>query len=163
MLVMRLFALSEQEPFVNVMIDKVPRQQLVVDIVASHEKIRIGQRRIFARFDFAMNPGQLVPNCPGALTTRGFEAFEDAAHAAIASRDHRLEVRFAWRLGVELDLSQPSEALSQHRHFALVNVDAQHIVAHIGEACAAHKANIACPDNGNLHLLEEFRELPDRH
>src|SRR5277367_878474 len=68
MLVVRLFALGEQEPFVNVMIDKVPRQQLVVDIVPSDEKIGIRQRRIFARLDFAMNPDQLVPDGPGAFT-----------------------------------------------------------------------------------------------
>src|SRR5580700_7052035 len=118
MLVMRLFALSEQEPFVNVMIDKVPRQQLVVDIVASHEKIRIGQRRIFARLDFAMYLDQLMPDSPGALAARGFQAFEDAADTAIAARDHRLEIRFARRFGVELNLSQSREALSQHRDFA---------------------------------------------
>ena len=41
MLVMRLLALGEQEPFENVMIDKVPRQQLIVSVMPGDEKIGI--------------------------------------------------------------------------------------------------------------------------
>ena len=57
MLMMRLLSFGKQKPFVNVMIDKVPRQQFVVDVVARDEEIGIRQRRILARLNFAMNLG----------------------------------------------------------------------------------------------------------
>src|SRR5271156_2045234 len=119
MLVMRLLSLREQEPFVNMMIDKIPRQQLVVAVMASDEKIGIGQRRVFARLHLAMNLRQLVPDRPGAVAARGREPFEDTADAPIAARDHRLEVRFARRFRVELDLSQLRQATPQYRDLVL--------------------------------------------
>src|SRR5579863_3111689 len=115
MLMMRLLSLGQQKPFVNVMIDKVPRQQLVVDIVTGDEKIGIGQRRILTRLDFAMNLGQLVPDWARSLAARGFEPFEDCADASIAARDHRLKVRLARRFRIELDLPEPRKTLAQHR------------------------------------------------
>ena len=42
MLMMRLLAFGEQKPLENMMIDKVPRQQLVVNVVTRDEEIRIG-------------------------------------------------------------------------------------------------------------------------
>src|SRR5271154_7305369 len=119
MLVMRLLSLREQEPFVNMMIDKIPRQQLVVGVVASDEEIGVGQRRILARIHLAMNLRQLVPDGSGAVAARGLEPFEDTADAPIAARDHRLEVRLARRFGVELDLSQPREATPKQRDLVL--------------------------------------------
>jgi len=44
MLVMGLLAFGQQEPFVNVMIDEVPRQQLVIDVMARDKEIGIRQR-----------------------------------------------------------------------------------------------------------------------
>src|SRR5258708_2069714 len=119
MLMMRLLSFGEQKPFVNVVIDKVPRQQLVVDVVTGDEEIGVGQRRNFARLDLAMNLRQLVPDRSCAFASRSFEPFEDSADAAIASRDHRLKIRLARRFRVELDLSQAREALAQNRDLAL--------------------------------------------
>src|SRR5712692_7327031 len=100
MLVMRLLALGEQEPFENVMIDKVPRQQLVVSIMPSDEKIRIGQSGI-SSLDLAMDLHQLMPDGTTALESRGFEAFENSGDAPIAAGDHGLEVRLARRFSIE--------------------------------------------------------------
>src|SRR5579864_9014095 len=76
MLVMRLLALGEQKPFENVMIDKIPRQQLVVSVMPGDEKIGIGQIGISC-FHLAMNLHQLVPDWTGAIESGGFESFED--------------------------------------------------------------------------------------
>src|SRR5580704_1678979 len=119
MLMMRLLSFGEQKPFVDVVIDKIPRQQLVVNIMARDEEIGIGQRRVLARLDLAMNLRQLVPDRPRAFASRSLEPFEDSADAAIASRDHRLEIRLARRFCVELDLSEAREALTQHRDLLL--------------------------------------------
>src|SRR5208283_4913019 len=102
MLMMRLFSFREQKPFVNVMIDKVPRQQLVVGVRTGDEEIGVGQRCSFtaARLDFAMNLRQLVPDGSGTFASRGFQPFENSADAAIAARDHGLEIRLARRLGI---------------------------------------------------------------
>src|SRR5713101_88968 len=72
MLVMRLLALGEQEPFENVMIDKVPRQQLVVSVMPRDEKFGIGQIGV-SRFDLAMDSHQLVPDRTGAVESRSLE------------------------------------------------------------------------------------------
>src|ERR1700723_2230701 len=72
MLMMRLLSFGEQKPFVNVMIDKVPRQHFVVDVVTGDEKIGIGQRGILARLDLAMNLRQLVPDRSRSFTAGGF-------------------------------------------------------------------------------------------
>jgi hypothetical protein len=103
MLVMRLLALGEQEPFENMMIDKIPRQQLVVSVMPGDEKIGIGQIGV-SGFHLAMNLHQLVPDWTGAIESGGLETFENSGNTAIAARDHRLEVRFARRFGIELDL-----------------------------------------------------------
>src|SRR6266849_9866284 len=66
MLVMRLLALGEQEPFENVMIDKVPRQQLVVSVMPRDEKFGIGQICVSA-FGIVMNLDQLMPDGTAAL------------------------------------------------------------------------------------------------
>src|SRR5216683_7729139 len=94
MLVMRLFALGEQEPFENVMIDKVPRQQLVVSVMPRDEKIRIGQIGV-SRFDLAMDSHQLVPDRTGAVESRSLEPFEDSRDASISAGNHSLEVSLA--------------------------------------------------------------------
>lgn len=44
MLMMRLFSFREQKPFVNVMIDEVPWQQLVVGVRTGNEEVGVGQR-----------------------------------------------------------------------------------------------------------------------
>src|SRR6267142_5618120 len=108
MLVMRLFALGEQEPFENVMIDKVPRQQLIVSVMPGDEKIGIRQIGI-SSFDFAMNLRQLMPDGTAAVESGGFEPFEDSGDAPIAAGDHRLEIRLARRFSIELDLPEPGE------------------------------------------------------
>src|SRR5271166_3719811 len=95
MLMMRLLPFGDQKPFVYVMIDKVPRQQLVVDVMTGDEKIGVRQRRRFSGLDFAMNLRQLVPDGSRSFTARRFQPFQDAANSAIAARDHRLEIRFA--------------------------------------------------------------------
>src|SRR5579863_3916663 len=119
MLMMRLLAFGEQKPFENVMVDKVPRQQFVVDVMTCDEKVGIGQRRILSRLNFAMNLRELVPDRPRSFASRGFESFEDSADAAIAARNHRLEVRLTRRFRVELDLPQSRKPLTQHCDFAL--------------------------------------------
>src|SRR5882672_100658 len=102
MLVMRLFALGEQEPFENVMIDKIPRQQLVVSVMPGDKKIGIRQICVSA-FRLAMNLDQLMPDGTAAIESRGFEPFEDSGDTAIAAGDHRLEIRLARRFSIELD------------------------------------------------------------
>src|SRR5215469_18898560 len=100
MLMVRLFALGEQEPLVNVMIDKVPRQQFVVDILSCDVEVGIGQRS-FAPLDFAVNLRQLMPDRACAVALRSLEPFKDAGDAPIAARHERLEIRVPRRLGVE--------------------------------------------------------------
>src|SRR6266481_1965506 len=105
MLVMRLFTLCEQEPFENVMIDKVPRQQLVVRVMSGDEKIGIRQICVSA-FRLVMNLDQLMPDGTAAIESGGFEPFEDSGDAAIAAGDHRLEIRLARRFRIQLDLPE---------------------------------------------------------
>src|SRR5258708_7696299 len=114
MLMMRLLSFGEQKPFVNVVIDKIPRQHFVVDVVTRDEEIGIGQGGFLPRLDFAMNLRQLVPDWPRAFAAGGLQPFEDSTDAPIASRDHRLEIRLAWRFCVELDLPEARETLAQH-------------------------------------------------
>ena len=42
-------------------------------------------------------------------------------------------------------------ATLQHRHFALIHIHTQHIVAHFGEAGPSHQPDIAGAKNGNFH------------
>src|SRR5712671_4928180 len=68
MFVMGLLALGEQEPFVDVMIDKVPRQHLVVGILPGDVKIGIGEiGGALARF--ALDGAQLMPDGAGIVAS----------------------------------------------------------------------------------------------
>src|SRR5258708_13771554 len=99
MVVMGLFGFGEEETFENVMIDKVPRQQLIVSVVPGDEKIGIRQIGI-SSFDFAMNLRQLMPDGATAVESGGLEPFENSAAPAIAAGDHRLEIRLPRRLSI---------------------------------------------------------------
>src|SRR5271156_3886326 len=79
MLVMRLLSLREQEPFVNMVIDKIPRQQLVVGIVPSEKKVGAGQRQFRPRIPLAINFRHLGQDTPAAVPPRAREPFEDTA------------------------------------------------------------------------------------
>src|SRR5271167_1038191 len=103
MLVVSFFSFRKKEPFVDMMVNEIPRQNFVVGVVSRHKQIGIGKS---ARTAFARDAPQLMPNLAGALAIRGVEAFEDRADTPIAARDERLEVRLARRFGIELDRPQ---------------------------------------------------------
>src|ERR1700730_13349970 len=120
MFVMRLLALREQEPFVNVMIDKVPRQHFVVRVLPRHVKAGIREAgSALARFAF--DRAQLVPDRARVVASALAEPFENRPDPPIPARDQGLEIRLARRLRVELDTgaSEASEGGAQQRNLAL--------------------------------------------
>src|SRR6266851_8279530 len=83
MLKMRFFSFRQQKPLVNMMIDKIPRQQLVGIVTARDVEIRIGQIA-GAHFSFAMNLYQLVPDRARTLAARRFQPLQDTRNSSIA-------------------------------------------------------------------------------
>ena len=103
MLVVSLLALRQKEPFVDVMVNEIPRQNFVVGIVPCHEGIGIGKS---ARTAFACDAPQLMPDLARAFAIRGVEAFEDRTNPAIPARYQRLKISLAWRFGIEFHRPQ---------------------------------------------------------
>ena len=91
MLVMGLLALRQKKPFVDVMVDEIPRQDLIMAESARDKEIRIGQAAAVERL--TPDRGQLMPNRAGVVAALGAQAFEDAADGAIAARDEAPENR----------------------------------------------------------------------
>lgn len=94
MLEVRLFALGQQEPLVNMMVNKIPRQNFVMSIAARNKKIRIGQRRIVN--SFTPDGPELVPDGARIVASMIAQAFENRADAPIAAGNQSLEVSLAW-------------------------------------------------------------------
>src|SRR5258708_35538234 len=106
MVVMGLFGFGEEETFENVMINKVPRQQLIVSVMPGDEKIGIRQIGI-SSFDFAMNLHELMPDGTAAVESGGFEPFDTSSDAPLAAGNHRVEMRLAQRFRIAADLPYP--------------------------------------------------------
>jgi len=77
MLVVGLFALREQKPLMDMMVDEVPGQDFVVAVMAGHEEIGIGKAAPFSPRHFAFYRTKLMPDSAGIFDSGGGEAFEN--------------------------------------------------------------------------------------
>ena len=102
MFVVSFFSFRKKEPFVDVMVNEVPRKNFVVGVMARHKRIGIGEIGTFARAIFARDALQLMPDLARGFALGGIEAFEDRADPAISPGHQRLKISLARRFGIEL-------------------------------------------------------------
>ncbi len=84
MFVMRLLAFRQQEPFVDVMIDEVPRQHFVMGVLACDVEIRVGQI-CNALAHFALDRAQFMPNRARVVASSLTEPLKNRTDPAISA------------------------------------------------------------------------------
>src|SRR5215472_2916554 len=106
MLIVSLAAFRQQKPFVNVMIDEVPGQDLVIPVSARHVEIGIRQRTTTS-LGLAANKLEFAPDLARRFAVPLGKAPENRAHATVTPRNQGLKVRLAWGLRVQVGAEAP--------------------------------------------------------
>ena len=77
MLVVGLFALREQKPFMDMMVDEVPGQGFVVAVMAGYVEIGIGETVRLSPRHLALYRPKLMTDSARVLDSGSGEAFEN--------------------------------------------------------------------------------------
>src|SRR5579863_1656335 len=119
MFVMGLLALREEEPFVDMMIDEVPREQFVMGKMTRDVEVGVGEARVVSRL--APKLSQFAPDVARLIASLGAQMFENSTDAAVATGNQSLKVGLARRFGVKFNggAGGASQFRAQHRDFAL--------------------------------------------
>ena len=99
MLVMRFLSLGQQKPFVDVMINEIPGQDLVLGVMTRDVEIGIGKQAAIARL--ALQRAERPPDGTRVAAVPLAHPFENRADAAVAARHQGLKLCCARRFGVE--------------------------------------------------------------
>src|SRR5215469_579410 len=105
-LIVSLAPFRKQKPFVNVMIDEVPGQELVVRVWARHVEIGI-RHRTPTTLGIAANLLELAPDLARRLAIPLCKALENRAHATVTPRNQGLKVRLARGFRIQVGAKAP--------------------------------------------------------